>query len=140
LSLSATVFAAPVTHSALIRYAPMSVPGTELARARCVRQTACVQSDVLQPLRDTVDAAVASDRAAFARAARNAIAQAILAAALVPDARAGRPEHEPPAAEVRDLLGPDVGDALTELYRGGDDWTSRAIDLLEPLNALAHAR
>jgi hypothetical protein len=42
------------------------------------------------------------------------------------------------AAEVRDLLGPDVGDALTELYRGGDDWTSRAIDLLEPLNALAH--
>jgi hypothetical protein len=98
-----------------------------------------VSTDVLQPLRATVDAAVASDRAAFARAARNAVAQAILAAALVPDAEAGRPEHEPPAAEVRDLLGPDLGDALTELYRGGDDWTSRAIDLLEPLNALAHA-
>jgi hypothetical protein len=45
-----------------------------------------------------------------------------------------------PPHSVRDLLGPDVGDALTELYRGGDDWTSRAIDLLEPLNALAHAR
>jgi hypothetical protein len=118
----------------------MSVPGTELARARSVRQNACVQSDVLQPLRDTVDAAVASDRAAFGRAARNAIAQAILAAALVPDARAGPPEHEPPEAEVRELLGPELGDALTELYRGGDDWTSRAIDLLEPLNALAHAR
>jgi hypothetical protein len=76
----------------------------------------------------------------FARAARNAVAQAILAAALTPDADAGQPEHEPPEAEVRDLLGPDVGDALTALYRGGDDWTSRAIDLLEPLNELAHTR
>jgi hypothetical protein len=98
-----------------------------------------VSTDALRSLRDTVDAAAASDRAEFARAARNAVAQAILAAALAPDATAGRAEHEPPAAEVRDLLGPDVGDALTELYRGGDDWTSRAIDLLEPLNELAHA-
>ena len=99
-----------------------------------------MSTDVLRPLRDAVDAAAASDRAAFARAARNAVAQAILAAALVPDADAGQPEHEPPEAEVRDLLGPDVGEALTALYRGGDDWTSRAIDLLEPLNELAHAR
>jgi hypothetical protein len=98
-----------------------------------------VGTDVLRPLRDTVDTAAASERAAFARAARNAVAQAILAAALAPGATAGQPEHEPPAAEVRHLLGPDVGDALTELYRGGDDWTSRAIDLLEPLNVLAHA-
>ena len=97
-----------------------------------------MQSDVLRPLRDTVDAVAASDRAGFARAARNAVAQAILAAALAPDAHPGRPEHEPPAREVRDLLGSDVGDALTELYHGGADWTSRAIDLLEPLNALAH--
>jgi predicted methyltransferase len=116
------------------------VPGTDLAAARRVRQNALVQSDLLRPLRDTVDSAGANDPAAFARAARNAVAQAILAAALAPDADAGRPDHEPPTAEVRDLLGPDVGDALTELYRGGDDWTSRAIDLLEPLNALAHAR
>ncbi len=98
-----------------------------------------MSTDVLRPLRDAVDTAVASDRASFARATRNAVAQAILAAALVPDADVGRAEHEPPEAEVRDLLGPDVGDALTALYRGGDDWTSRAIDLLEPLNALAHA-
>ena len=98
-----------------------------------------VSTDALRSLRDTVDTAAASDRAAFARAARNAVAQAILAAALVPDAVAGHPEHEPPEAEVRDLLGPDVGDALTALYRGGDDWTSRAIDLLQPLNELAHA-
>ena len=98
-----------------------------------------MSTDVLRPLRDAVDTAVASDRAAFARATRNAVAQAILAAALAPDAAAGRPEHEPPESEVRNLLGPDVGDALTELYRGGDDWTTRAIDLLEPLNALAHS-
>jgi hypothetical protein len=116
------------------------VPGTDLTLGRRVRQNEPVESDVLRPLRDTVDAAVASDRAAFARAARNAVAQAILAAALAPGSDPGRPEHEPPAQEVRDLLGPDVGDALTELYRGGDDWTSRAIDLLEPLNTLAHAR
>lgn len=98
-----------------------------------------MQRDVLRPLRDAVDAAVASDRAAFARTTRNAVAQAILAAAFAPDADAGRPEHEPPEAEVRELLGPELGDALTALYRGGDDWTSRAIDLLEPLNTLAHA-
>jgi hypothetical protein len=98
-----------------------------------------VQGNVLRPLRDAVDNAGATDRAAFARAARNAVAQAILAAALAPDSVVGEPEHEPPEAEVRDLLGPDIGDALTELYRGGDDWTSRAIDLLEPLNELAHA-
>jgi hypothetical protein len=99
-----------------------------------------VSTDALRSLRATVDNAAASDRAAFARAARNAVAQAILTAALTPDLEAGPPEHEPPEAEVRDLLGPDVGDALSALYRGGNDWTSRAIDLLEPLNELAHAR
>jgi hypothetical protein len=97
-----------------------------------------VSTDALRPLRDTVDTAAAGDRAAFARAARNAVAQAILAAALAQDTSATLPEHEPPEAEVRDLLGPEVGDALNELYRGGDDWTSRAIDLLAPLNELAH--
>lgn len=99
-----------------------------------------MSTDALRSLRDTVDNAAASDRAAFARAARNAVAQAILAAALAPHTAASKPDHEPPAADVRDLLGPDLGDALTALYRGGDDWTSRAIDLLEPLNELAHAR
>jgi hypothetical protein len=99
-----------------------------------------VSTDALRPLRATVDAAAASDRAAFARAARNAVAQAILAAALAPDTTASPPEHEPPVAEVRELLGPELGAALTELYLGGDDWTSRAIDLLEPLNEVAHAR
>ena len=99
-----------------------------------------MSTDALRPLRDAVDQAGARDRAAFARAARNAVAQAILAASLAPDAVVGAPDHEPPVAEVRELLGPDLGDALTELYRGGEDWTSRAIDLLEPLNELAHVR
>jgi hypothetical protein len=98
-----------------------------------------VSSDALRPLRDAVDTAASADRASFARSARNAVAQAILAAALAPGSTAGQPDHEPPEDEVRDLLGPDLGAALTELYRGGDDWTSRAIDLLEPLNELARA-
>ena len=80
------------------------------------------------------------DRSAYARATRNAVAQAILAAALTSESSVGQPEHEPPVDEVRELLGPELGDAVTDLYRGGEDWTSRAIDLLEPLNELAHAR
>ncbi|MDX6475071.1 MAG: hypothetical protein QOH95_582 [Gaiellaceae bacterium] len=99
-----------------------------------------VSTDALQPFRDTLDGVGATERAAFARAARNAVARAILAAALLPDAVAGDPEHEPPEARIRELLGPDLGSELAALYRGGDDWTSRAIDLLEPLNDVARAR
>jgi hypothetical protein len=99
-----------------------------------------VSSDALRPFRDAVDDAGATERADFARAARNAVARAILAAALLPDAPAEPPEHEPPEAEIRDLVGPDLGAELAALYRGGDDWTSRAIDLLEPLNDLAHGQ
>lgn len=98
-----------------------------------------MSTDVLRPLRDAVDAAVSTNRADFARAARNAVAQAILAAALAPDSAAGPPAHDPPEIEVRELVGRELGDALTALYRGGGDWTSRAIDLLEPLNELARA-
>ena len=99
-----------------------------------------MSTDALRPLRDAVDQVAARDRAAFARATRNAVAQAILASAFAADSAVEQPDHEPPVDEVRALLGPDLGDALTALYRGGDDWTSRAIDLLEPLNELAHAR
>ena len=98
-----------------------------------------MSSDALQPLRDTLDGAGAAERAAFARAARNAVAHAILDAALVPDPEPGLPEHEPPEAEIRALLGPDLGADLAALYRGGEGWTSRAIDLLQPLNDVAHA-
>ena len=86
-----------------------------------------------------MDTAGGAERAAFARATRNAVAQAILAAALTPDSTTGAPEHEPPEAEVRELVGAELGEALSALYRGGQNWTSRAIDLLEPLNELAHA-
>ena len=98
-----------------------------------------VSSDALQPFRDTVDGAAASERSAFARAARNAVAGAILAAALAPDDAGSRAEREPPEAEIRELLGADLGAEVAALYRGGEGWTSRAIDLLEPLNQLAHA-
>jgi hypothetical protein len=97
-----------------------------------------MSSDALRPFRETIDAVGTAERPAFARAARNAVAGAILTAALTPGAPAGRPDREPPEAEIRELLGPDLGAELVALYRGGDDWTSRAIDLLGPLNELAH--
>ena len=96
-----------------------------------------MSSDALRSLRETVDTAATSDLATFARATRNAVAQAILGAALLPAAAPGQPQHEPPEAEVRALLGPRLGEALSALYRGGDDWAGRAIDLLEPLNEVA---
>lgn len=98
-----------------------------------------VSTDALRPLREAVDAAGSTDRVAFARAARNAVAQAILIASLARDSAARRPDHDPPESEVHELVGQELGDALTALYRGGGDWTSRAIDLLEPLNELARA-
>jgi hypothetical protein len=99
-----------------------------------------VSADALQPLRDAIDDAGSSEPAAFARAARNAVARAILTASLAPDTAVAGAEHEPPEAEMSELLGPAVGAELAALYRGGDGWTSRAIDLLEPLNELAHAK
>jgi hypothetical protein len=102
-----------------------------------------VTTDALRPFRDTIDTASAvadADRAGFARAARNAVANAILVAALSSDAGPGSPEHDPPEAEIRELLGAELGNELAALYRGGDGWTSRAIDLLAPLNDVADAR
>jgi hypothetical protein len=101
-----------------------------------------VANDALRPFRDTIDGASLAERASFARAARNAVAQAILATALAPEATAvvDKPEHEPPEAEIRALLGANLGRELAALYRGGDDWASRAIDLLAPLNEVARPR
>src|SRR2546423_7344049 len=96
-----------------------------------------VSSDALHAFREAVDAAAEADRVASARRARNAVAQAILAAALAPAEAVAPPDHPPPAAEVRELVGPELGDALTALYDGGAGWTSRAIDLLAPLNDAA---
>ncbi|MFL5928065.1 MAG: hypothetical protein ACJ77E_14145 [Gaiellaceae bacterium] len=99
-------------------------------------------TDVLRPFRDTIDAASLAERTSFARAARNAVAQAIVASALASDATANvaAPEHEPPEAEIRALLGADLGGEVAALYRGGDDWPTRAIDLLTPLDEVARAR
>ena len=99
-----------------------------------------MSTDALRPFRDAIDDVSLGERTAFARAARNAVAKAILAAALAPDAPTPPPDREPPEAEMSALVGPDVGAELAALYRGGDGWTSRAIDLLEPLNELAHTR
>ena len=75
-------------------------------------------------------------RPTFARRACNAVAQAVLAAALAPDAAVGSPGHPAPAEEVRALVGEELAAELVALYDGGADWTSRAIDVLEPLHAL----
>jgi hypothetical protein len=89
----------------------------------------------LDDVRDAIDACGSLEPEVFARRTRNAIAQAILAEALV-HAEPPAPEHAPPL-ELRDRVGVDLGDQLAAVYAGGSDWTSHAIDSLEPLNALA---
>jgi hypothetical protein len=87
--------------------------------------------------RAAVDAAPRVDAATFARRTRNAIAQAVLAAAFSPDDEVGGPDHAPPVDDVRVHAGEPLAAQLVELYQGCPDWTSRAIDVLEPLHALA---
>jgi hypothetical protein len=101
------------------------------------RQNALVSS-AFDAVREAIDTVDESDRVAFARATRNAVARAILAAAFAP-VSPGAAEREPPEESLRRLVGPDLAVALAALYRGGDDWASRAIDLLEPLNERARA-
>jgi hypothetical protein len=84
-------------------------------------------------VREAIDGAAVSERAEFARATRNAIAQAIVASAFAP-LRPRPPEHEPPEEDLRRLVGPELAASLTKLYRGRGDWTSQAIDVLEPLH------
>lgn len=95
-------------------------------------------SSAFDAVRDTIDAASKTDGAEFARSTRNAIARAILASSLAP-LRPTPAEHEPPQADLSRLVGPDLAAALTAIYRGGADWTSRAIDVLEPLHERARA-
>jgi hypothetical protein len=97
-----------------------------------LRQNASVRS-AFEAVREAIDKAGDSEPAEFARTTRNAIAQAIVASAFAP-LRPRPPEHEPPEADLRRLVGPELAAALTELYRGSGDWTSRAIDVLEPLH------
>jgi hypothetical protein len=89
----------------------------------------------LDAVRDAIDSCGSMDTAVFARCARNAIAQAILAEALGhTEPRA--PAHAPPPV-LHDYVGVELGEQLVAVYAGGSDWTSHAIDALEPLNALA---
>lgn len=90
---------------------------------------------VLDDFRAAIDAAPDVDRATFVRRARNAAAKAVVGAAF--DARARPPAHEPPADEIREHVGPDLAEALVAVYGGSEDWPSRAIDVIEPLHALA---
>ena len=112
--------------------------------------------------RAAVDAAPRVDAATFARRTRNAIAQAVLAAAFSSgEEEVGAPEHPAPArsacprsgpvegvwgnrevppgtcSAMQAHVGPELAAQLVELYDGCPDWTSRAIDVLEPLHALA---
>jgi hypothetical protein len=90
----------------------------------------------LEAVRDAIDTCAASDPAAFARRTRNALAQAIVGEAFTHE-QAAQPTHAAPLAELRLCVGDDLGGALAAVYEGSENWTSLAIDALEPLNELA---
>jgi hypothetical protein len=89
----------------------------------------------LDALRATVDRAAVLETPAFARAARNALAEAVLAEAMT-HAADPPPAHDPPLDAVRARVGDDLAEHLAAVYAGGAGWTSHAIDALEPLHAL----
>jgi hypothetical protein len=102
-----------------------------------------VTTDALRPFRDTIDTAssVADADRAGSRGRRGMPLRTRSSwPRFKSDAGPGSPEHDPPEAEIRELLGAELGNELAALYRGGDGWTSRAIDLLAPLNDVAYAR
>ena len=88
-------------------------------------------------LRAAIDSATELDSAAFARRARNAIAQAVVAAAFAAQATLTPVGHEAPIEELRGRVGPELAADLAAVYEGGAGWTSHAIDALEPLHSLA---
>jgi hypothetical protein len=92
----------------------------------------------LDAVREAIDSCPESEPAAFARRTRNALAQAILASALTREAPEP-PAHSAPVDDLRRCVGDELGGLLAEIYAGDGDWTSRAIDALPPLHALARA-
>jgi hypothetical protein len=92
----------------------------------------------LAAVREAIDTCSDCEPSVFARRTRNAIAAAILAEALAHDEPEPAP-HAPPVAELRDRIGEDLSELLAAVYEGGADWTSRAIDALEPLHAIARS-
>ena len=93
----------------------------------------------LDGIRLALDQAAATDTAAFARRARNELAKAVLAEAMAP-VQPSPPVHVLPLAPLEARLGPELAAHLASVYAGGADWTSHAIDALEPLDALARSR
>jgi hypothetical protein len=92
----------------------------------------------LAAVRAALDAAPSEDTATLARRARNALAQAVLAEAFSHEP-APPPERLPPVESLRERLGPELAAELAAVYAGGPDWTTHAIDALEPLHALARS-
>jgi hypothetical protein len=88
-------------------------------------------------LRAAIESAPDLDAAAFARRTRNAIAQAVVAAAFDAEETLAPPERRPPLDELSGRVGPELAAELAAVYDGGAGWTSHAIDALEPLHALA---
>ncbi len=87
-------------------------------------------------LRAAIESAAELDAASFARRTRNAIAQAVVAAAIAAEERLAPPEREPPLDELSGRVGPKLAAELAAVYDGEAGWTSHAIDALEPLHAL----
>lgn len=90
----------------------------------------------LAAVRATIDAAPEMEPALLARRTRNALAAAVLAEATARHAPEP-PEHDPPFDELCSRLGEALAHELAAVYAGGPDWTTHAIDALEPLHALA---
>jgi hypothetical protein len=88
----------------------------------------------LDAVRSAIDSCGESDTRSFARRTRNAIALAVVAQRSASPAR-----REAPVARLRREVGPELAELLTDVYEGGPEWTTRAIDALEPLHELVRA-
>lgn len=87
----------------------------------------------LDAVREAIDSCAEAETPVFARRTRNAIALAIVGA------RGTAAPATPPVDELRACLGDELGATLARVYEGGPNWTTHAIDALEPLNRLAKA-
>jgi hypothetical protein len=88
----------------------------------------------LDAVRSAIDSCGESDTRSFARRTRNAIALAV-----VSRGAAAPPAHPPPVDVLEYELGPELAELLAGVYAGGPDWTSSAIDALEPLHELVRS-
>jgi hypothetical protein len=88
-------------------------------------------------LRAAIESAPDLDSAAFARRTRNAIAQAVVAAAFDAEETLAPAGHSAPIDQLLVQVGPELAAELVAVYEGGEGWTGHAIDALEPLHSLA---